>query len=238
MIYRIKVRLFLGILFFCTMGGLKAQNQLLTHADSLFDQQKYTEAFSKYHQLFAEGKASSSMLLKMAFIQDGLGNYADALYFMNKYYEESADRQVIGKIEEIVKENELSGYDYDDFSYFLALLHKNQLWIMLLLVVLMVALTVYIYKKKQEDQKPMGAFVIQIVLAVMLFSVLNLRPSAQGIIISDNTLLRSGPSAGAEPIEMLTKGHKVKVLDQDEVWARIIWDGKEVFVRNGKLKVI
>lgn len=238
MIYRIKVRLFLGILFFCAMGDLKAQNQLLTQADSLFNQQKYTEAFSKYNQIYSQGEASSSMLLKMAFIQDGLGNYADALYFMDKYYSESADRRVIGKIEEIAKENDLRGYDYTDINYFLALIHKYQLWITILLAVILLALTVYISGKTKRDQKPIGAFVIQMIVAMLLFSSLNLKPSRQGIITSDNTLLRSGPSAGAESIDMIERGHKVKVLSKDDVWTRIIWNGKEVYVRNGRLRVI
>ena len=80
MINRIKVRLFLGILFWCAILNLNAQNSLLNTADSLFSQQKYTEALNLYEEIYTSGRASSAMLLKMAFIQDGLNNYADALF--------------------------------------------------------------------------------------------------------------------------------------------------------------
>ena len=56
--------------------------------------------------------------------------------------------------------------------------------------------------------------------------------------MDDLTLLRSGPSAGAEPIEVVTKGHKVKVVSQSEIWTKVLWNGNEVFVRSNRLKLI
>ncbi|MEQ9008054.1 MAG: SH3 domain-containing protein, partial [Ekhidna sp.] len=208
------------------------------NADSLFNQQKYTEALSLYNQVYAEGQASSAMLLKMAFIEDGLGDYAEALYHLDKYYQLSADRNVVGKIEELAESNELEGYQYNDTHYFLALLGKYRTQLLLLLLVIIGSLLVYIMRKSKSGDKPFAAGIIQIMLTVCLLGLNNVNPPMKGIIVATETLLRSGPSAGAEPIEIIAKGHKVKVLERNDVWTKIEWDGQEVFVRNGKLRVI
>ncbi|MEO9485694.1 MAG: SH3 domain-containing protein [Ekhidna sp.] len=238
MIDRIKVRLFLGILFSCFFSMLMAQNGHLEKGDSLFANQKYTEAFEEYTLLFDDGKASSAMLLKMAFIQDGLGNYADALFYLNKYYQSSADRTVIGKIEELAQSNDLDGYRYDDIDYFGALLSKYQTHITFLLGSIMLMLLAYTFKKSSKGEKPIAASIIQMVVIACLFGVINFKTSSMGIVSVNDALLRSGPSAGAEPIDFLNKGHKVKILSQNEIWTLIVWDGREVYIRNGNLRVI
>ena len=238
MIDRIKVRLFLGVLFSCFFSLLNAQNDKLLSADSLFFQQKYTEAYKQYELLFESDQASSSMLLKMAFIQDGLGNYTEALFFLDKYYQSSADRNVVAKIEELAKANDLAGYNYDDGEYFEALLSKYQVHFSLLLFSIMLMLLVYMVRKSKESERPVAAGIIQIVVGICLIMVINFKTASEAILVTDQTLLRTGPSAGAEPIEMLPKGHKVKVVDRDDVWTQIVWDGREVYVRSGKLRAI
>ncbi len=238
MIMRIKVRIFFGFFFCSVFTALTAQNADLTSADSLFNNQKYTEAYELYEELYQNNLASASMLLKMAFIQDGLGNYTDALFFLDQYYQSTADRSVIGKIEEIAEENGLAGYSYDDMDYFQALINLYKVHFILLLSTILIMLLAYVYRKHKQDEQAVAAGIIQLFTAFCLLMILNFKASPEAILNSNETLLRSGPSAGAEPIEILSKGHKVKVLDQDDVWTQILWDGQEVFVRNGKLKVI
>ncbi len=238
MIDRIKMRLFLGILFSCFFSSVIAQNSSLEEGDYLFDEQKYTEAYEKYDAVFQNGQASPAMLLKMAYIQDGLGNYTDALFFLDKYYQSSADRNVIGKIEELSTSNDLSGYRYTDIDYFLAILNKYHLYFVILFSSIVLMLLVYIFKKSNSEEKPIAAGILQLISICLLLAIVNFSNPSKAIIVSDNTLLRSGPSAGAEPIEMLNKGHKVKVLARDQVWTQISWDGREVYVRNAKLKII
>ena len=238
MINRIKVRLFIGILFCCAIVDLNAQNPLLNQPDSLFREQKYTEALSLYEKIYDSGQASSAMLLKMAFIQDGLNDYAEALFYLDKYYQLSADRNVVGKIEALAEANDLKGYQYNDTHYFLALLEKYRIQFTLLFLAVSLLLLVYLIRKAKEDDKPIAAGIIQIMVVAMIFAINNIHGTTRGIIVSNNTLLRSGPSAGAEPLEVLSKGHKVKVLDQDDVWTKVQWDGQEVYVRRGRIKVI
>lgn len=238
MIERIKVRLFLSLFSFTSFVAFGADKGDLKKADSLFIQQQYTQAMSIYEELYNDGNLTPAMLLKMAFIKDASGDYSDALYFLDQYYMKSADREVVGKIQEIANSNDLSGYQYNDTDYFNALLSKFQFQLTLLLLALLLLLTVYAYSRSRKGEKSSIAFVFQFMLTLALFVLINFNGSKEGIIVSDQTLLRSGPSAGAEPIERIAKGHKVNVLDRDKVWTRIVWDGREVFVRNDKLKII
>ncbi|WP_420316554.1 SH3 domain-containing protein [Ekhidna sp.] len=232
------MRIFLGILFSVQFLDICAQNATLNQGDTLFVNQQYTEAFDVYNQIYSSGQFSSAMLLKMAFIQDGLGNYAEALYYLDKYYYTSADRQVVGKIEELVESHDLSGFKYDDTHYFTALLEKHRLHLVLLLFSVSALMLTYVIRKSKAEERPIAAGIIQLMILCLILAINNVNPPKHGIIISDQTLLRSGPSAGAEPIEMLSKGHKLKVLDQDEVWTKALWDGQEVFIRRAKLKII
>ncbi|MGB3465691.1 MAG: hypothetical protein WBA74_10490, partial [Cyclobacteriaceae bacterium] len=68
---------------FCALSHsvLADPGDRLTTADSLFQAKKYTESFELYEQIIVEDMAySPAMLLKMAFIKEGLGDYSNALY--------------------------------------------------------------------------------------------------------------------------------------------------------------
>ncbi len=230
----IVVLIFLGS-FFHSLASKKSQFE----GDSLFAQQKYTEAFQVYEGIFQAGQYSESMLLKMAFIKDGLGNFVDALYYLDLYYKTSADRSVVIKIEEISSEKGLAGYSYNDSHFFMALLSKYRVQIQLLLVSIALFLTVYVFKKRQLKERPITATIFQILTLSSLLLLSNgTYESTYGIISQNSTLLRTGPSAGAEPVQIIDQGHKVTVLDRSEVWTKINWDGEEVYLRNGKIKII
>jgi hypothetical protein len=100
-------------------------------ADSLFNNKKYTEAYAIYNDLLDEGRASSSMLLKMAFIREGLGDYSGALYHLNLNYLKTSSKRVLLKMEDLAKKHNLVGYEYTDYDYFLSFYYKYQLQITL-----------------------------------------------------------------------------------------------------------
>ncbi|MEM6829276.1 MAG: SH3 domain-containing protein [Bacteroidota bacterium] len=235
MISKLNLKLFF---LFLVISRFAAANEL-NQGDSLFVSQKYTEALDVYQELFDTDRYTYSMLLKMAFINDGLGNYPQALYYLDLYYKKTADRSVVAKINEISEENSLSGYQYNDTHFFLALMEKYQAPFQLVLFSFILLLMAYAYRKRQKKEQAAPAVVLQFVLVIVLLIVNNqVFDSKQGIIGSDQTLLRSGPSAGAEPVEVLSRGHKVKVLEELPVWTKIAWDDEEVYVRKGKVLII
>ena len=238
MITVIKRCLFLIFFIGTFLQSQASVSNQLFEADSLFEIQKYTEALTIYKGLLEEQEVSASMLLKMAFIQDASGDFSEALYYLDLYYRKTADRHAVGKIEELASSFDLVGYRYDDMDYFQVLLTKFKIPIVLLLLSFSVLLMAYIINKSRQGIRAYVPFVFQIFSLALLFGVINVKPSSNAIITVGQTLLRDGPSAGAEPLQFIEKGHKVTVLGTDEVWTKILWDGSEVFVRNNRLKLI
>lgn len=238
MILKLKMRLF-SLLLLVASGSVFGTNfSEIEKADSLFLNEKYTEAYYLYEDVFKSGEASSAMLLKMAFIQDGSDNFSEALYFLDLYYQKTGDRSVVTKIEELAEENDVKGYQYDDLQFFSILLKKYNSEGQIILGSLALLLLVYAYRKSKNGYRPTTAFTFQVVVLLCLMFISNYQPQNKAIIESEATLLRSAPSAGGEPIEFVSKGHRVDVLDQANVWTKISWDGEVVYVRNGRLKII
>lgn len=238
MIRRIKLRIFVSLLFIGSGATFAAEISEINSADSLFLNQQYTQAFDLYQDLYDQGIASPAMLLKMAFISDASDDYSNALFFLDQYYKLTADREVVVKIEELAAQYDLMGYRYSDTNYFLSLVNKYRLQLSALFGALVLMLFVYIYRKAKLGEAAYVAGVLLLFVAFGLNRLISFELDGHGIIVSDATLLRSGPSAGAEPVVMVSKGHKVKVMKSDEVWTKIAWEGEVVYVRNDKLKLI
>jgi hypothetical protein len=208
-------------------------------ADSLFLQKKYTEAFDQYVQIYQGGQASSAMLQKMAFIQEGLGNYVTALYYLNRYYNLTANKKVLAKMRAIAEEQNLSGYEYSDVEFFQNFLFRYNKYFVGILVALSILLLAYIYRKKKLNE-PIGfAGTFYVLVLAALFLISNqFFVKDRAIIKDDQSVLMTGPSAGAEPIDIISKGHRVTILAVTPAWVKIQWHDQEAYIRNNKLIII
>src|ERR1041385_2293304 len=63
----------------------------LKMADSLYLKKQYTQSLELYREIFDQHSYSPAMLLKMAYIEEGLGQNPMALYYINLYYEITHD---------------------------------------------------------------------------------------------------------------------------------------------------
>src|SRR5882762_9738528 len=99
--------------FFSFLSG-GAQSQKIKLADSLFRSKQYTQSLELYQALFTSGDYSPAMLLKMAYIQEGLGKIGQTLYFLTLYHLATDDDQALRKTEELAAKFRLSGYDSND----------------------------------------------------------------------------------------------------------------------------
>jgi len=238
MILRLFFRSFTAVLTFVAVASLAQEKGDLTVADSLFADGKYTEAMEQYEQLIASGYGSASSLLKMAYVADARSDYASALYYLDLYYKVSGDRLAVGKIEELAEQHALEGYDYTDLDYLAAVFSKFRLQAYLLVLTLITLLLVYSYRKIKQHERPYAALLTQFFFALVLLVLVNFKSDQRAIIATDNALLRSGPSAGADAVSFLQKGHRVVVLSKTELWSKILWEGEEAFIRTSRLKSI
>jgi hypothetical protein len=216
-------------------------NQLLQQADSLFAAQQYTESSRLYEQLYQQEEvASPAMLLRMAFIQEGLGDYSQSLYYLNEYYLMTYDEEVLSKITTLSEEYNLRGYEFSDIDYIRGFLKQYQyLFIFLLIAVAMVGLAYFVLKGKKYETKPIGFGVSYLLILSLLFYLTNFSPiPSYGIIVDNNTYLMTAPSAGSDVLIVIPEGHRVKVAGWEDIWAKIEWDGQIAYVREDNLRLL
>jgi hypothetical protein len=228
----------LGCIFCLLLSGqtVHPDSQTLEEADSLFANKRYTEALENYELLFAKKQATPAMLLRMAFIHEGLDQVVESMFYLNQYYQLSADREAIQKISELAEANELRGYRYSDGDYLINLLNRNKQLVAVLLASLLLLSGIILWKRKAANASLLPPFVFQLLCAVTLVIFINgILDTNEAIIRSSNTVLMNGPGAGAEPITVLDKGHKVTVLEQQDIWTKITWNETIGYVRNHRI---
>lgn len=216
-------------------------DELLTTADSLFDARQYTESFGLYEQLFQEDQVTSpAMLMKMAFIRESMGDYSEALYYLNEYFLLTSDERAVQKMQQLSEQHNLRGYEYTDYDLFYNYFREYRYLIIYVLAGLaLLGLILLALGTKQRTQPPYGWGVTYLLVLGLLFFLTNysLEPR-QAIITADYTYIMTAPSSGAEVRYISRKGHRVEVGKQQDVWTQIEWEGEPGFVRQGNLRPI
>lgn len=234
--------LFLFILLSITYSAnCNSPKERLILADSLFAQKKYTQSFELYQEIqYTDQKATSAMLLKMAFIKEGLGDYTNALYYLNLYYLKTYQKRVLKKMENLAEQHKLSGYNYDDAEFFLNLYHQYQLQIDFLIIgfVFMFFGILFYGKKTFKIRSSQHGIVYICLLMVLLFINNYWREHTKAIVTSPEVYLMKGPSPGADVVDVISKGHRVDILEQDDVWVKISWNENEAYIKAFNLKPV
>lgn len=214
--------------------GVPQEEVLLQRADSLFAQQRYTQAYQEYERVLEREQASPGMLLRMAYIQESLGNVSSALYFLNLYYQQTTDKEVLVKIEELAASKNLAGYEYSDEDYFRAVLEQNRpLVLMGLMVVCGLFFLLIVYRRFRQHERPVWlGVVLVLLLGVVFYFVQTPLIPERAIIVQDGAPLMSGPSGGSSLIRQVNKGHRLKVLGREDVWYRVEWENRELYIKE------
>lgn len=202
--------------------------------DSLFHLKQYTQSFVLYGSLFQQKQYSPSMLLKMAYIQEGLGHLAQSMYYLNLYYLATNDPQALTKLEDAAAKNRLEGYEGSDAIRLVTFLkeHYNKV-VMTLASFCFFLLALLSYQKIKKNQRPViPAALLLFFLGLLLTHTYFSTHPAQGIISSPSTYLMEGPSAGSSVISIVGEGHRLEILGKKDVWLKVKWVEKEVYVKE------
>jgi hypothetical protein len=222
------------------IGFAQPVNSLLLEADSLFATQQYTQSFALYDSLYQyQQEATPTMLLKMAYIKEGLGDVTTAQYYLNEYYLATSNEQALQKMEDLAESNNLSGYQHNDITFFFNLYYKNYNWLVIGLILISIGLfSIIIYQKRKYQSSPWVNGFLLILLLASLFVLVNFgKDYNHGVIIKNNTFIMAAPSSGANLIDVTTKGHKVMVEGKKDVWYRIEWQGEVGYVKAKNVKL-
>ena len=217
--------------------GQSTNNPLLQRADSLFQQKRYTQSFEIYNTLFEGQRYSPAMLLKMAYVQEGLNRISQSAYYLNLYYLSTQDESALTKLEELADKYRLEGYAPSQLDKALAIhnQYRNLITACLIsaVIFLMVLTTI---QRLRFHSKPYAAWVIMITVSLIFLVHLNFSEGySKAIIAHNNTYLMNGPSAGASVISIVRDGHRVRVLGKEDVWLRVQWGDGVAYIKETNL---
>lgn len=225
-----------------TAGIANAQvfNYRLKMADSLFAKKQYTQSLEIYRGIFKEKSYSPAMLLRMAYIEEGLRQNSMALYYINLYYEATHDQSALAKMEDMATRYNLVGYESNKTDHTLAIIAEYKPAIITTLVgICSLLFAVMIYTLKRKNIKPYISFSFFILTAMLLVSFANrdLTPD-NGIVQNAPAFLMDGPSPGSKVIGIISEGNRLPVSGRKDVWVKVKWlDGYAYLKENQVLEV-
>lgn len=201
-------------------------------ADSLFQQRSYKEAMEIYQTNYQLGIYSPSMLLKMAFISEGIGDNENATLYLSKYYDLSPNPQTITKIKSLTGQSELVGYEVSDGMRFVLFLVEFKEIIVGALTLVLIITLIFLWSKgnKLTEARFYWPSVFLIVLIFGTNNFLNAQNAA--LVTNSPTLIVSEPSAGGELVDMVEPGHRVKIRASKDIWYEVEWKEKIAYIRK------
>ena len=222
------------IIFF--NSDLKSQ---LIKADSLFNLNKYSESKVLYDSIFYKiNKYSNSMLLKMATIEENLGNYEKSIYYLELFQKNKNENKVLDKINNIVDNKNLNGFENSDKKIFINIYKKyrnNILALLLTLTSIIFIVNLVRYFRKNVVNFVLPFFYISSFLSLL---IINIKPPSDAIVFKDYTFIMKEPSSGSDLYSILNKGDKLIVSKDLEVWYEIILNGEKRYVRKKNVRLI
>jgi Bacterial SH3 domain len=221
---------------FCFPVSLVGQhnNSPLARADSLFQQKRYTQSFELYHSIFEQHQYTPAMLLKMAYIEEGLNRIAYSAYYLNLYYLATQDDAAQIKLDELSQKYRLEGYETSETDRLFTLYRQHDSEITLALSALTLFLFIAILVQGlRSPKKPRVAWGLLIVVSLLFLAHFNFGTGqAKAIITKNNTYIMTGPSAGASVIAVVRDGHRVNIKGKKDVWVKVEWGDTHGYIKE------
>ncbi len=224
----------LSIFFLLFLQSIHCQANVpqLLVADSLFQQRSYQEAMAIYQTNYQSGIYSPSMLLKMAFISEGIGDKENATLYLSKYYDLSPNPQTITKIKSLTGQSELVGYEVSDGMRFILFLVEFREVIVGALTLILIISLIFLWSKGNKLTEA-RFYWPSVILITLIFATNNfLKAQNAALVTKSPTLIVSEPSAGGELIDLVEPGHRVKIKASKDIWYEVEWKEKIAYIRK------
>ena len=221
----------------CQSSFAQVNSFRLKTADSLFRAKQYVQSLEHYQQILKQNSFTPAMLLKMAFIEEGLAHVGPALHYLNIYYSTTRDKTALTKMEEVAAKYNLRGYETEEGDDIISLYHENRVYISLALAALMVLMfSVTVYTKTKLHRRPVASFSVLCIFTVALLGNLFFGEEIKtAIVASPKTYVMTGPSAASPVLDIIGDGHRLTVVGKKDVWVEIEWQNSVGFVKKNQL---
>jgi hypothetical protein len=209
-------------------------------ADSLFRARQFTQSLQHYEAMLENGEYTPAMLLRMAYINEGLDRPGKTLYYLNMYHLATGDRAAVRKMEELATKYNLTGYTITDADRFLTWYLEAREYVSIGLIAFCVLLLAIAFRMRfRKHRRPVGTFVALTVFLAALLVHLNVGDKIhRGIIAEANTFIMTGPSPGSDVIERVGEGHRLDVVGKKDVWLKVRWNGETAYVKEGNVLTV
>ncbi|MCC5612755.1 hypothetical protein LC612_40215 [Nostoc sp. CHAB 5834] len=232
-------------LFFCWLAvSATAQagpQETIRQADSLFAAGNETDAAQLYETVIADGHtATDPMLLKLASAYEQQNDLPHLLYYLQVYFNRHPDDNVLRKMNDIARANNLNGYETDDLNYFYLFYRKYGTYLLLFLLIPGVyVFSVLMLKQVRKQPVEQRQKWVALLYLLLLLLFVNLPEGVQsGVTSRDRVLLRTDPSAAAPVSEVIGRGHKVNILGSTDIYLRVLWRNELFYIRRDNVWVI
>ncbi|GAB3648296.1 hypothetical protein GCM10028791_11830 [Echinicola sediminis] len=201
----------------------------------MFASKNYTEAFKVYENiLYQEEAYSPAMLLKMAYITEGLGKNEEATLYLSKYYDFNPSPKVTSKIKALTDQSDLKGYEVSDQAQFFKILTDHQQTITGTIALLLV-ISLIITVSKNKGQKP-KYYIPSLILLLLAFISNNfLQAPETGIIKESPSIIMDQPTAAGKLIDKVNPGHRVIIESSEDIWYQVQWEGQKAFIKKNSV---
>ncbi|MCH7399607.1 hypothetical protein MM236_16530 [Belliella sp. DSM 107340] len=205
----------------------------LQRADSLFNTNNYQEAMVYYENMLENDQVfSPAMLLKMAFISEGKGDFSKASFYLAKYYDINPNPRVITKIKTLTEQPNLVGYEISDGDRFFKFLSDLQQEITGIFAALLLISIITLLFFKEKANKP-KYYIPTLMLIFFAFIANNfLKEPSTGIVTGSPTIIMNKPTAGGKLIKNVDPGHRVIIKSSKDIWYEIEWGNQKAFVKK------
>ncbi|MCH7403147.1 SH3 domain-containing protein [Belliella kenyensis] len=199
----------------------------------MFATKNYQESMVIYENLLNQEQAfSPAMLLKMAFIEEGRGDFSKASYYLAKFYDINPNPRVITKIKTLTEQSNLVGYELNDWDRFLNFATDFQIEItstLSLLLLVSVFLLIFLGKSLKAPKYYVPTFA----LILLTFASNNfLSGPDTGIVTGSPTIIMDKPTAGGKLLYNVDPGHRVIIKSSKDNWYEIDWEDKKGYVKK------
>ena len=187
------------------------------------------EVYQLNYQL---GIYSPSMLLKMAFISEGIGDNENATLYLSKYYDLSPNPQTITKIKSLTGQSELIGYEVSDGMRFVLFLVEYKEIIVGALTLVLIMSLIFLWSKGKKLTEA-RFYWPSVILITVIFATNNfLEAPSAALVTKSPTMIVSEPSAGGELVDLVEPGHRVKIRASKDIWYEVEWKEKTAYIRK------
>ncbi|GAA4012769.1 hypothetical protein GCM10022408_26940 [Hymenobacter fastidiosus] len=209
----------------------------MRQGDSLFTRGAYEASYPFYRQALRQGEqVSGRLLLRMAFVQEGLGHYPAALYYLGLAHTRQPRQATWRKITELAQNHRLTGYS-SSWRQGLIITFRRHYYqgLQLLLIGAVVGAMLLVVRRRLGRQ---WALPYSVYLG-LVGSYLNLlQPGQAGMVARSHAPLMAGPSAGAAWLTTATAGDRLVVRGRQDIWYRVQWRGRVAYIRRHDLLLV